>query len=110
MTARPSRVYGLAACRACYARDVDHEPTGATKTDMLPFHRGRKILRQTGEDRGPRFGAEHARDQAEIRCTSCGAASWTLSRQAIEDAKAKNEGRALAELPALRPLVEDVRG
>jgi hypothetical protein len=110
MSARPSRVYGLAACRACYAVNVDHEVTGATKTELLPFHKGRKVLRETGEDRGPRFGQEHAREFAEIRCTACGAASWTLATQAIADAKAKNEGRALAELPALRPLVEDVRG
>jgi hypothetical protein len=108
---RPSRHYGLSACRACFAANVEHEVTGATRSDLLPFQRGRKVLRGGGEiqDLGPRFGPEHARESAEIRCTVCGAASWTLSPQAIEDAKAKNEGRPLAELPALRPL-EDVKG
>lgn len=107
MTARPSRIYGLAACVACFTTNIDHEPTGATRTEMLKFQTGRKVLHQfESKDLGPRFGPEHAREQAEIRCTSCGAASWSLSPQAIEDARAKNEGRALAELPAL----EDVRG
>jgi hypothetical protein len=109
---RPSRYYGLGACKGCFVPNVDHEVTGAIRKDLLPFQKGRKVLRGGGElrDLGPRFGAEHARESAEIRCVPCGVTSWTLSPQAIADAKAKNEGRALAALPALEPIPENVKG
>ncbi len=107
MTARPSRYYGLAACGSCFVPNAEHEVTGALRSDLLPWQKGRKILRGGGAERdlGPRFGQPHAREQAEIRC-ECGATSWTLAPQAIEDAKAKNEGRDLRVLPALDPLPE----
>lgn len=93
---RPALAYGVAACESCHktaAQGLELEPTGATKSELLPFQKGRKVLRGGGEvrDLGPRFAESNARPWAELRCTACGHAFWSLAPQAVQDARAKNE-------------------
>ncbi len=95
MISRPSIEYGVATCGAgCGASHVldglTLSPTGNVKRELLSWQRGRKIMKATEEDRGPRFSDEHAREQAEVRCSACSGTFWTLAPQAIEDARSEN--------------------
>lgn len=91
---RPAAEYGVSACPSCRktaANGLQLQVTGATRRDLLPFQRGRKILTGGGErrDLGPRFPETVARPWAEVRC-ECGSTSWVLAPAAIADAEAMN--------------------
>lgn len=103
--ARPGLHYGVPECPGCHlgvAAGLELEATGQVKLDKEPYLKGRKIIKRTGEDRGPRFGPEHEREYAEVRHAACGHVWWTSAPQAIEDAKAARDGKALRMLEPVR--------